>query len=58
MSREDLARQIMEATQQTTQVDSRANLAQKILDQSDFDQSEENDENIFDIDNPKIIKFY
>jgi hypothetical protein len=48
MSREDLARQIMEATQQDTQVDSRANLAQKILDQSDFDQSEENDENIFD----------
>jgi hypothetical protein len=48
MSREDLARQIMEATQQATQVDSQANLAQKILDQSDLDQSEENDENIFD----------
>jgi hypothetical protein len=48
MSREDLARQIMEASQQDTQVDSQANLAQKILDQSDFDQSEENDENIFD----------
>ena len=47
-SKEDLARQIMEATQQTTQVDPQANLAQKILDQSDLDQSEENDENIFD----------
>jgi hypothetical protein len=55
MSREDLARQIMEATQQSTQVDPQAtqvdpqaNLAQKILDQSDLDQTEENDENIFD----------
>jgi hypothetical protein len=29
MSREDLARQIMEVTQQATQVDPQANLAQK-----------------------------
>jgi len=48
MSSEDIARQIMQNAQEATTVDEQANIAQSVLDRSDIDQPDDNDENIFD----------